>query len=90
MSEETDTTTPLVDAETREKMVVFVANNILNSVSLPQIVQAMRNVSLQEANTAVDNADEAQIKQIEASMLAAQKAADEAADPGSDEPSKDA
>jgi len=87
MSEETDTTAPLVDTETREKMVVFVANNILNSVTLPQIVQAMRNVSLQEANTAVDNADEAQIKQIEASMLAAEKASEEAADA---EPSGDA
>lgn len=71
---------PIVDAETREKMIVFVANNILNSVTLPQVVQAMRSVSMQEATTAVDNADEVQIKQIEANMLAAEKAAKEASE----------
>jgi len=75
MSKDTE---PLVTAEAREQMIVFVANNILNSVTLPQVVQAMRNVSLQEATTAVDNADEAQIKQIEANMLSAEKAAAEA------------
>lgn len=71
---------PIVDAETREKMIVFVANNILNSVTLPQVVQAMRSVSMQEATTAVDGADEVQIKQIEANMLAAEKAAKEASE----------
>lgn len=71
---------PIVDAETREKMIVFVANNILNSVTLPQVVQAMRSVSMQEATTAVDSADEVQIKQIEANMLAAEKAAKEASE----------
>jgi len=77
MSDETQT---IVDAETREKMIVFVANNILNSVTLPQVVQAMRSVSMQEATTAVDGADEVQIKQIEANMLAAEKAAKEASE----------
>ena len=77
MSDETQT---IVDAETREKMIVFVANNILNSVTLPQVVQAMRSVSMQEATTAVDSADEVQIKQIEANMLAAEKAAKEASE----------
>lgn len=76
---------PIVDAEAREKMIVFVANNILNSVTLPQVVQAMRTVSMQEATTAVDSADEVQIKQIEANMLAAEKAAQEASEQQTEE-----
>ena len=58
----------------RNDMVGFVANNILNSITLNQAVTVVQQVALRDANTIVSEADEDKLKEISDAMEAAAKA----------------
>lgn len=72
--------TPKVDdkqiAENNDK-VTFVANNILNSITLNQAVTVIQQVALRDASTIVEEADEDKLKEIEDAMKQAIQSASE-------------
>ena len=74
VSEETDS--PELEAAERDEMVTFVANNILNSITLNQTVTIIQQVALRDAATIVDEADDKKLEEIAAAMsTAAEQAA---------------
>ena len=86
VSEETDS--PELEAAERDEMVTFVANNILNSITLNQTVTIIQQVALRDAATIVDEADDKKLEEIAAAMsTAAEQAAAQQSQEG--EPSGD-
>lgn len=80
--EDTQEATPnaLTMAEQKKRTLVnFVANNILNSLTLNQSIQVVQQVALRDANTIVSEADEAKLKEIEEAFEQAQAQAEQAA-----------
>lgn len=80
--EDTQEATPnaLTAAEQKKRTLVnFVANNILNSLTLNQSIQVVQQVALRDANTIVSEADEAKLKEIEEAFEQAQAQAEQAA-----------
>lgn len=63
------------EIENKEELVNFVANNILNSITLNQVVTLVQQVSLRDANTIVTQADEAKLKEIQGAYTATQEQA---------------
>lgn len=61
----------------RNELQTFVANNILNNLSLNQTVTIVQQIALRDAHTIISEADEAKLKEIETSFEAAKKAAQE-------------
>lgn len=53
------------------EMVSFVANNILNSITLNQAVTVVQQIALRDANTIVTEADDDKLKEISTAMEAA-------------------
>jgi len=91
-SEKTENTTPAAaEAESsapelspeeiaqRNEMVTFVANNILNNLTLNNCVTIVQQIALRDANTIVREADEKKFEEITTAMEAQKKAAEEAA-----------
>lgn len=56
----------------RNKLVTFVANNILNSITLNQAVTVIQQVALKDAHAIIDDADDVKLKEIEAAMITAE------------------
>ena len=83
MSKEETKDTPtnaLNEAEAKkQRLVNFVANNILNSITLNQTITVVQQIALRDANTIVSEADDEKLKQIEESYEAAVKSSQEAA-----------
>lgn len=69
---------PEEEAKRNEK-ITFVANNILNNLSLNAAVSIIQQISLRDARTIVEGADEAKLKEIDDAMTAQAKANAEAA-----------
>ena len=67
---ETAEATPEEVAE-KERMITFVANNILNSITLNQAVTVVQQIALRDADTIVTEADEDKLKEISTAMQAA-------------------
>ena len=86
VSEEIDS--PELEAAERDEMVTFVANNILNSITLNQTVTIIQQVALRDAATIVDEADEKKLEEIASAMSVAAEQAEAAPEQG-DEPSGD-
>lgn len=90
-SEKTEETTPAPETEAaapelspeeiaqRNEMVTFVANNILNNLTLNNCVTIVQQIALRDANTIVREADEKKFEEIVTAMEAQKKAAEEAA-----------
>lgn len=66
-SKETSNAKP--EIENKEELVNFVANNILNSITLNQVVTLVQQVSIRDANTIVEQADEAKLKEIKTAFV---------------------
>lgn len=64
---ETSNATP--EIENKEELVNFVANNILNSITLNQVVTLVQQVSIRDAGTIVEQADEAKLKEIKTAFV---------------------
>ena len=82
-----DESNELAAAEAKKnELVQFVANNIINTLTLSQTVSLIQQVSLRDANTIVTEADEEKLAEIEeayeTSKTAAQEAQQSATDPG--------
>jgi hypothetical protein len=52
----------------KNDMVTFVANNILNSITLNQAVTVVQQIALRDANTIVTEADDDKLKEISTAM----------------------
>lgn len=90
-SEKTEESTPAIETEAaapelspeeiaqRNEMVTFVANNILNNLTLNNCVTIVQQIALRDANTIVREADEKKFDEIVTAMAAQKKAAEEAA-----------
>ena len=82
MSKEQTPDTPsnaLNEAEAKkQRLVNFVANNILNSITLNQTITVVQQIALRDANTIVTEADDEKLKQIEEAYEAALKSSQEA------------
>lgn len=74
VSEETES--PELEGAERDAMVTFVANNILNSITLNQTVTIIQQVALRDAATIVDEADDEKLGEITAAMTAAAEQAE--------------
>ena len=65
----------------KRELVNFVANNILNSLTMNQTIQVVQQVAMRDANTIVSEADEDKLAEIETAyekaVQEAQKAAQE-------------
>ena len=59
------------EIENKEELVNFVANNILNSITLNQVVTLVQQVSIRDAGTIVEQADEAKLKEIKTAFVEA-------------------
>ena len=55
----------------KRELVNFVANNILNSLTMNQTIQVVQQVALRDANTIVSEADEEKLAEIETAFQAA-------------------
>lgn len=97
-SEKTKEQTPAAEPELspeeiaqRNEMVTFVANNILNNLTLNNCVTIVQQIALRDAQTIVRDADEKKFDEIVTAMAAQKKAAEEAAaaqgapEPGAEE-----
>lgn len=70
--------------EKKAELVNFVANNILNNITLNQVVTLVQQVAIRDANQVIDDADDEKLKEIEAALEAAkQPAAKQPADQAS-------
>lgn len=73
---ETQTPNALTAAEQRKRELVnFVANNILNSLTMNQTINVVQQVALRDANQIVSDADEEKLTEIEAAYTNALQAA---------------
>lgn len=69
---ESTATNALNEAEAKKRELVnFVANNILNSITLNQTITVVQQIAMRDANTIVTEADDEKLKQIEESYEAA-------------------
>ena len=66
------------EIENKEELVNFVANNILNNITLNQVVTLVQQVSLRDADTIVSDADEAKLKEIKTAFVEAVEQANKA------------
>lgn len=66
-----DTSNAEPEIENKEELVNFVANNILNNITLNQVVTLVQQVSVRDANTIVSEADDAKIKEIKTAFVEA-------------------
>lgn len=87
----TPPTEPDVDLSPEElaelnDMVTFVANNILNSITLNQAVTVVQQIALRDARQIVEEADQDKRKEILDAMAAAQQAPADQQPPGEEEP----
>ena len=64
-----DTSNATPEIENKEELVNFVANNILNSITLNQVVTLVQQVSIRDAGTIVEQADEAKLKEIKTAFV---------------------
>lgn len=75
---ETQTPNALTAAEQRKRELVnFVANNILNSLTMNQTINVVQQVALRDANQIVSEADESKLAEIETAYTNAIQAAQE-------------
>ena len=65
----TDTSNAKPEIENKEELVNFVANNILNSITLNQVVTLVQQVSIRDAGSIVEQADEAKLKEIKTAFV---------------------
>ena len=65
----TDTSNAKPEIDNKEELVNFVANNILNSITLNQVVTLVQQVSIRAAGTIVEQADEAKLKEIKTAFV---------------------
>ena len=65
----TDTSNAKPEIDNKEELVNFVANNILNSITLNQVVTLVQQVSIRDAGTIVEQADEAKLKEIKTAFV---------------------
>ena len=73
---ETQTPNALTAAEQRKRELVnFVANNILNSLTMNQTINVVQQVALRDANQIVSEADETKLQEIETAYTNALQAA---------------
>ena len=76
---ESTATNALNEAEAKKRELVnFVANNILNSITLNQTITVVQQIAMRDANTIVTEADDEKLKQIEESYEAAKANAQQA------------
>jgi hypothetical protein len=76
---ESTATNALNEAEAKKRELVnFVANNILNSITLNQTITVVQQIAMRDANTIVTEADDEKLKQIEESYEAALASAQQA------------
>ena len=76
---ESTATNALNEAEAKKRELVnFVANNILNSITLNQTITVVQQIAMRDANTIVTEADDEKLKQIEESYEAAKASAQQA------------
>lgn len=75
--------TPEQLAEQNE-LITFVANNILNSITMNQTVTLLQQVSLRDATTIVKTADESKLQEIKDALEASKKPAEQPAAEQSD------
>lgn len=68
--------TPEQQAEQNE-LITFVANNILNTITVNQTVTLLQQVSLRDAATIVKSADEDKLQEIKDALEASKKPAEE-------------
>lgn len=66
------------EIENKQELVNFVANNILNNITLNQVVTLVQQVSLRDADTIVSDADEEKIKEIKTAFVEAVQQAEKA------------
>ena len=59
------------EIENKDELVNFVANNILNSITLNQVVTLVQQVSLRDAGTIVEQADQEKLTEIKTAFVAA-------------------
>lgn len=84
-------TNELTAAEQKKKELVnFVANNILNGLTLNQTINVVQQVAMRDAETIVTEADEAKLKEIEDAYAKAVAAASGAQAPAEEAPAKPA
>ena len=74
----------------KRELVNFVANNILNSLTMNQTIQVIQQVALRDANTIVSEADEEKLAEIETAYQAAVEQAQAAAQESQEETAKKA
>lgn len=80
MTTQTETATPSLEqgetqeAERRSAITMWLANNILNNVPLSKIVELVKTASLNDARRMVEQADDAQLDELETQMQQAQQA----------------
>ena len=68
-SQATDTAEPTPEeVAAKNDMVTFVANNILNSITLNQAVTVVQQIALRDADTIVTEADDDKLKEISTAM----------------------
>lgn len=78
-TEKESTSNALKQAESKKaELVNFVANNILNNITLNQVVSLVQQVAIKDGTQIVDDADDAKLGEIEAALEANKKAAEEA------------
>ena len=78
-TEKESTSNALKQAESKKaELVNFVANNILNNITLNQVVSLVQQVAIKDGTQIVDDADDAKLGEIEAALEANRKAAEEA------------
>lgn len=78
-TEKESTSNALKQAESKKaELVNFVANNILNNITLNQVVSLVQQVAIKDGTQIVDDADDAKLGEIEAALEANKKAAQEA------------
>ena len=61
--------------EKKAELVNFVANNILNNITLNQVVTLVQQVAIRDANQVIDDADDEKLKEIETALEAAKQPA---------------
>ena len=89
MSEKTKsketTKNELAEAEAKKnELVNFVANNMLNNITLNQVVTLVQQVVVRDANSLVTDADDDKLAEIEGALAAAKTAAEAPAEESAD------
>ena len=69
------TDTPAELTQEQNELVTFVANNILNSVTLNQTVTLLQQVALRDANTIVTQADDQKLQELKQALEASKQPA---------------